>query len=145
MAVVIMAFVDVPLNIGTDVLSIWYDGCYILVCTISGVECLNSRTFESVWYFDSTVVKVACSNLAIVCFGTISSGIYYSDFPTDISDLGDVLSSCSNVGDLTSSCISDICTTVGSGFFAGGENGVDILVSSDLNELSVNCQLTVKA
>ena len=135
-------FVDIPLNIGTNVLDIYYDSCYVLVCTTSGVECLDSRTLSSVWYFNSTIVKSVCSDQSVVCFGTTSSGIYYNDFPGDTNDLGDFLSSCTSVEDLTSSCINDICTTVGSGFFAGGENGIDILVSSDLNELSVSCQLT---
>jgi hypothetical protein len=67
---------DIPLNIGKNVLDIWYDGCYILVCTDSGVECLNSRTLGSIWYFGSTAVRAVCSNQTIVCFGTTCSGIY---------------------------------------------------------------------
>ena len=141
--VVEQVLIDVSLNIGDNVLDVWNDGCYILVCTDQGVECLNSRTLESIWYFNTTIVQSTCSNQEIVCFGTVSSGIYYSDFPRAIEDLGNIfLGAQKKVNDLMSSGISDICTTVGSGFFAGGENGVDILVSSDLNELSVSCQLT---
>jgi hypothetical protein len=132
--------VDIPLNIGNNVLDIWYDGCYILVCTTSGVECLNSRTLESIWYFNSTIVQSTCSNREIVCFGTICSGVYYNDFPKAIEDLGDFLAGCSSVSDLTSSGINDICTTF-SGFFVGGENGVDILTTNSGLVLDVSCQL----
>jgi hypothetical protein len=105
-------FSDISLNVGTNVLDVWYDGCYILICTTSGVECLNSRTLGSIWYFDSTVVKTVCSNQTIVCFGTVSSGVYYNDFPRNINNLGNFLASCSGVADLTSSGINGICTTL---------------------------------
>jgi hypothetical protein len=137
---------DLSLNIGNNVLDIYYDYCYVLVCTTSGVECLNSRTFDSVWYFDSTIVKSVCSNQDKVCFGTISSGIYYSDFPRTVGDAGDnFLASCKKVTELTSSGISDICsvvTTTNSGFFSGGEKGVDIFMYDEVNDLKVSCQLT---
>ena len=138
--------IDISLNIGINVLDIYYDSCYVLVCTTSGVECLNSRTFDSVWYFDSTIVKSVCSNQDRVCFGTISSGIYYSDFPRTVGDVGDnFLATCKKVSNLTSSEISDICsvvTTTSSGFFSGGESGVDIFMDSGVNDLEVTCQLT---
>lgn len=134
-------FVDIPLNIGDNVLDIWYDGCYILVCTTSGVECLNSRTFESIWYFNSIIVQSTCSDQEIVCFGTVCSGIYYNDFPRVVGDAGNFLAGCKKIDDLTSSGITDICTT-SDGFFAGGENGVDILTTSSGLNLEVTCQLT---
>lgn len=133
--------VDIPLNIGNNILDVWNDGCYILVCTNYGVECLKNRTFESVWYFDSTIVRAVCSNQTIVCFGTASSGVYYDDFPGGINDLGDFLAGCSTVSGLTSGGINDICTT-SSGFFVGGCNGVDILTTSSGLILEVTCQLT---
>jgi hypothetical protein len=132
--------VDIPLNVGADVLDVWNDGCYILVCTNSGVECLNSRTFESIWYFNSTIVRAVCSNQEAVCLGTICSGVYYSDFPKAIEDLGDFLSSCNVVSSTVSNSIADICTTV-SGFFVGGDSGVDILVGSG-TDLKINHQAT---
>lgn len=132
---------DITLNIGTNVLDVWYDGCYILTCTTSGVECLNSRTLESIWYFSTAVVQSVCSNQEIVCFGTTGSGVYYNDFSKNIGDLGDFLAGCSGVNDLTSSIISDICTTSG-GFFVGGEGGVDILITTSGLVLEVDCQLT---
>jgi hypothetical protein len=132
---------DIPLNIGKNVLDIWYDGCYILVCTDSGVECLNSRTLGSIWYFGSTAVRAVCSNQTIVCFGTTCSGIYYNDFPRNINNLGNFLAGCKKIDDLTSSGITNICTTV-NGFFVGGENGVDILITSSGLNLEVTCQLT---
>lgn len=134
-------FSDISLNIGTNVLDIWYDGCYILVCTNSGVECLNSRTLGSIWYFDSTMIRTVCSNQTIVCFGTVASGVYYDDFPRNINNLGNFLASCNGVNDLTSGGISDICTTSG-GFFVGGESGVDILTTGSGLFLEVTCQLT---
>jgi len=132
---------DIPLNIGTNILDICYDGCYILVCTNSGVECLNSRTFESIWYFNSTIVQSTCSNQEIVCFGTVCSGVYYNDFPRAIENLGNFLAGCKKVDNLTSSGIVDICTT-SNGFFVGGESGVDILTASSGLDLEVTCQLT---
>ena len=133
--------VNVPLNIGTRVLDIWDDGCYILVCTNSGVECLNSRTLESVWYFDSFIVKTICSNQETVCFGTISSGVYYDDFPSLIGELDNFLADCKKATELTSSCINDICCT-DDGFFLGGDSGVDVLINYGADELKTDCQLT---
>jgi hypothetical protein len=132
----------IPLNIGTSVIGVWNDGCYILVCTTSGVEYLNSRTFDSIWYFSSTAVQSVCSNQVKVCFGTVSSGLYYNDVPKTIGDLGDnFLAGCKKADNITSSGISDICTT-GLGFFCGGENGVDILINDGLSDLRTFCQLT---
>ena len=131
--------VDIPLNIGINVLDIWYDGCYILVCTDLGVECLNSRTFDSIWYFSTATVQTICSNQEIVCFGTVSSGIYYNDFPTSTGTLGDFLSTCYVVSGTVSNNITDIYTTI-SGFFVGGDNGVDVLTGSGTN-LEVSYQL----
>ena len=134
--------VNIPLNIGNNVLDIWNDGCYLLICTNSGVEYLNSRTFGSIWYFSSTVVRSVCSDQEKACFGTISSGIYYCNVPKTIGDLGDnFLASCKKITMLTSSGINDICTTSG-GFFVGGNNGVDILTTSSGSDLEVSCQLT---
>jgi len=138
--------IDIPLTIGSGVLDVWNDGCYILVCTNSGVEYLNSRTFDSIWYFNSDIIKSVCSNQEKVCFGTVSSGIYYCDAPTSTGTLGDTfLAGCKKVTELTSSGISDICsviTTTSYGFFSGGENGVDIFMNSGVNDLEVTCQLT---
>jgi hypothetical protein len=134
--------IDVPLNIGGAVLDIWDDNnCYLLVCTVSGVECLNSTTFGSMWYFTSTIIQSICSNQEKVCFGTVSSGIYYKDFPESSGDLGGgFLDSCAKITTLTSIGISDICTTV-SGFFSGGENGIDIITNSGISDLIINNQL----
>lgn len=135
--------VDVSLNIGGAVLDIWDDNnCYLLVCTVSGAECLNSTTFGSMWYFTSTIIQSICSNQEKVCFGTISSGIYYKDFPESSGDLGGgFLDGCAKITTLTSNNVSDICTTA-SGFFVGGESGVDILTTSSELDLEVTCQLT---
>lgn len=134
-------FSDILLNIGTNVLDVWYDGCYILTCTNSGVECLNSKTFESIWYFNTTVVQAVCSNQEIVCFGTICSGVYYNDFPKTIGDAGNFLASCNIVNNLTSSGITDICVSL-LGFFVGGDDGVDVLTTNSGLNLEVTCQLT---
>jgi len=132
---------DLPLNIGDNVLDIYYDSCYILVCTTSGVECLNSRTFESIWYFDSEEVKAVCYNGEKVCFGTISNGVYYSDFPNLVGKLDNFLAGCKNIAKLTSSNISDICVTE-LGFFIGGNIGVDSVINYGIDELKTDCQST---
>ena len=135
--------IDIPLTIGSGVLDIWYDGCYILVCTTSGVECLNSRTFESIWYFDTVIVQTVCSNQKIVCFGTTCSGVYYDCFPIIVGTLGsNFLSSCKQLNNLISSEVVDMCTT-SSGFFIGGDGGVDVLTTSNSgSDLEITCQLT---
>lgn len=133
--------VTIPLNIGNNVLDIYYDGCYVLTCTNSGVECLNSRTLESIWYFNTTIVQSTCSNQEIVCFGTVCSGVYYDDFPKVVGNAGNFLAGCKKVDNLTSSGIVDICAT-SNGFFVGGESGVDILTASSGLDLEVTCQLT---
>ena len=137
--------VDISLNIGSNVLDICYDNYYVLVCTNSGVECLNCNTFESIWYFNSTIVCSICYNYNqdIVCFGTICSGVYYNYFPIITGNLGDnFLGGCKQVNNLISNEITSMCTTSG-GFFVGESYGVDVLVpsSSGLN-LKVLCQLT---
>jgi hypothetical protein len=135
-------FIDIPLNIGTNVLDIYYDGCYILVCTDQGVEYLNSRAFESIWYFSSTIVQSVCSNQIKVCFGTVSSGFYYKDVPKIIGNLGNnFLAGCNIIDNLTSSGITDICVTE-LGFFVGGEGGVDSVINHGVDELKTDCQLT---
>ena len=137
-----MSVTTISLNIGTNVLDIWNDGCYVLVCTTSGVEYLNNKTLDSVWYFGSTIVQSVCSDQVKICFGTTSSGFYYNDVPTTTGTLGDnFLTGCKKVDSIMSSGISDICTTV-SGFFSGGEKGVDIVTNSGTNNLKVTCQLT---
>lgn len=132
----------IPLNIGTNVIDICNDGCCLLVCTDKGVEYLNNKTFDSIWYFSSTIIQSVCSNQVKVCFGTVSSGFYYNDVPTTTGTLGDnFLAGCKKVTHLTSSGISDICTAC-SGFFSGGEKGVDIITNEGINDLRVTCQLT---
>lgn len=137
-----MTVESIPLNIGKNVLDVWNDGCYLIVCTDQGVEYLNGNTFGSIWYFSSTIVQSVCSNQAKVCFGTISSGIYYNNVPKKIGNLGNnFLANCKKIEYLTSSGINDICTTV-SGFFFGGESGVDIITNEGINDLRLTCQLT---
>ena len=85
---------------------------------------MNSRTFESVWYFESTIIQSICSNQERVCFGTVSSGFYYNDTPVIVGHLTDFLEDCDRVSGLLSTSISDICTT-SSGFFIGGDGGVN--------------------
>ena len=118
---------DIPLNIGTNILDICYDGCYILVCTNFGVECLNSRTFESIWYFNSEIIKTVCCKSDKVCFGTICSGVYYNDFPNKIGYLEGFLLKCNTVSGILSNNIEDIYAT-SSGFFIGGCSGVSSTV-----------------
>ena len=135
--------INISLTVGSGVLDIWYDDYYILICTTSGVECLNGRTFESIWYFNSTIVCSTCSNQNIVCFGTTYSGIYYNYLPTTTGTLGNnFLGSCKQVNKLTSSGITSMCTT-SDGFFVGEDGGVNILTTSNSGlNLEVICQLT---
>ena len=143
--VIKQTFIDISLNIGINVLDICYSDYYVLVCTNSGVECLNGRTFESIWCFDSTIIRSTCYNCNqdIVCFGTTCSGVYYNYFPTTTGILGsNFLGSCKQVNNLISNKITSMCTT-SSGFFVGEDGGVNVLVTSNSGlNLEVTCQLT---